>query len=739
MAQRRVWPYRAALLLVPVVVLWHQDNSLFPPPGQIDTWVYLGYFRNLVNFKRDLFAGTYYGSRLTWILPGWVAHSLLPPVAASAALHLGVLLTAVLSLFETLRLTVGRRAAFLTSLIFGFHPQVWYSAGWDYFDGIGIAYFLLTLALVTRAAVEPRRTAALVLAGGAIAGLLYSNLFWVMFVPVLLLLYAALSWKWRGSGVKDIAADVARCAAGFLAVTAVLCAINYALDGNPWFYSPSLHVAPQLVGWKSRPVIPESGYGLVPWLWFPAAACATAVIRWVAQIGKPLRDDDAPLLLYSGLLLLPMAAYCYLEAYRFGVFLAPFYPALLLPQVFLVIGAGFWQHVELASRPVYLATCGAAVLLFGIVWFDSARVLPMWPEAIAPVAITSLAMLAAAQLLRRRAAAAFLAIAGFALLSMEVRYIPARQLTLTPGAPRPDGPHAYRQMLERVLENRRWIESVRHGRPVRFSYDRADPMSEDVVALNATYLYGYTLWTTPFPRLACPDPPPPGTVVVVASKLPDTAETARRTINACAASGGLLALPLASRASPHPSGVYTTAVLTMSRDPARWRWVQPVSDDSGKGSLESIAWDEAAHLFPVDRWRALEPGLGMDLRRTPDGLALKTPKQRYAKAAGYGPLVVRDSGRYTFTLRYRSKSPLFGFGVRAADGATWLATDVLGAPERKVDIDLAAGQQVQIEIVNNHPVDEPAELTILSLQATMLSRTNAAVRARTPGALGTLQ
>src|SRR5215471_19341269 len=104
MAHGRVWPYRAALLLLPIVVLWYQDNSLFPPPGQIDTWVYLGFFRNLVNFKRDLFAGTYYGSRLTWILPGWVVHSLLPPVAASAALHLSVLLTAVLSLFETLRL-----------------------------------------------------------------------------------------------------------------------------------------------------------------------------------------------------------------------------------------------------------------------------------------------------------------------------------------------------------------------------------------------------------------------------------------------------------------------------------------------------------------------------------------------------------------------------------------------------------------------------------------------------------
>ena len=109
-AAGRVWPYRLAVLLLPVMVLWHQDNSLFSPPGQIDTWMYFGYFQNLVNFKRDLFPNLYYGSRLAWILPGWAVHSVLPPVAASAVLHLTVLWVAALSLFQTLLRTaeIGR-------------------------------------------------------------------------------------------------------------------------------------------------------------------------------------------------------------------------------------------------------------------------------------------------------------------------------------------------------------------------------------------------------------------------------------------------------------------------------------------------------------------------------------------------------------------------------------------------------------------------------------------------------
>src|SRR6185369_2418123 len=109
----RIWLYRLVVVLLPLLVLWRQDNSLFPPPGQVDTWVYLGYFRNLAEFKRNLFPDLYYGSRLTLVLPGWAIHSVLPTVTAEAVLHLAVLWTALLSLFETMRLTMGARAALL--------------------------------------------------------------------------------------------------------------------------------------------------------------------------------------------------------------------------------------------------------------------------------------------------------------------------------------------------------------------------------------------------------------------------------------------------------------------------------------------------------------------------------------------------------------------------------------------------------------------------------------------------
>src|SRR5208283_5519114 len=89
-SRRSAIRYMIAVLLLPLIVLWRQDNTLFTGYGYLDPWFYLGFFRNLVEFKRNLFPATYYGSRLSWILPGAAVHGLFAPVAANCVLHLGV-------------------------------------------------------------------------------------------------------------------------------------------------------------------------------------------------------------------------------------------------------------------------------------------------------------------------------------------------------------------------------------------------------------------------------------------------------------------------------------------------------------------------------------------------------------------------------------------------------------------------------------------------------------------------
>ena len=193
----RLWPYIVAVLLLPALVLWRQDNALYTGAGYLDPWFYLGFFRNLANFKGSVFPFTYYGSRLSWILPGALIHTLFPPLAANCILHLAVQSVATVSLFTTLRIAAGARRAFLATMAFSVNPWLWNATGWDYVDGVGVAYCLLTMALLTSAAVQPVKRWTLLAAGMALAALVYSNLFWVALAPLLPLYYMALAWMWR--------------------------------------------------------------------------------------------------------------------------------------------------------------------------------------------------------------------------------------------------------------------------------------------------------------------------------------------------------------------------------------------------------------------------------------------------------------------------------------------------------------------------------------------------------------
>ena len=163
----KVWPYTLAVSLLPLIVLWHRDNALYSPPWYSDPWFYLGFFRNLVEFKGTLFLNYYYGSRLSWILPGFLIHSLFSAVTANCVLHLTVQIVATLSLFSILRLTAGVRRAYLATMVFSVQPWLWVATGWDYPDGAGIAYCLLAMALLTRNALQPVGKWSLLLAGMA--------------------------------------------------------------------------------------------------------------------------------------------------------------------------------------------------------------------------------------------------------------------------------------------------------------------------------------------------------------------------------------------------------------------------------------------------------------------------------------------------------------------------------------------------------------------------------------------
>jgi hypothetical protein len=277
-------------------------------------------------------------------------------------------------------------------------------------------------------------------------------------------------------------------------------------------------------------------------------------------------------------------------------------------------------------------------------------------------------------------------------------------------------------MLERLMETRTWIEGERRNRMVRFWYDRSERPSEDYVALDATYLM-YMLGNAPFPKLACDETIQPDTVVVIPSASAHVAGTAIGALSECASRAALRPNVAGSRTSAHPGGAYTTVLLTLDRDPSKWQHVRPVFDAPGKGALELTGYSAApAAPFPPERWTAMYTDLGTQLHLGTDGTTLLTPKSAHAGAAFYGPLTAPAAGRYHFAMRFRPQSGVFAFGVGSGDGATWLATDVVGHRagldmERECWVDLEKGQEFRIGIANNNTVNIPASLVIKEITA----------------------
>jgi hypothetical protein len=697
----RLWPYVLAVLLLPAIVLWRQDNTLFTGVGYLDPWFYLGFFRNLANFKGSAFPFTYYGSRLSWILPGALLHSLFSPVAANCILHLAVQSVATVSLFTTLRIAAGARRAFLATMVFSVNPWLWFATGWDYVDGVGIAYCLLTMALLTSAAVRPVKRWTLLAAGMALAALVYSNLFWVALAPLMPLYYIALAWMWRRTpAIRSFLSLCLWFGAGCAIVTVVFGGINHLLDGHFWFYAPSVLAALNLVShtspWFQSIWI---NHVLAPWLWFSVIAGCAGLVLLPYRLRRPLTGTNAAGVLFAAQWSLAIAWMGYMQG-RGGVSLGfPFYASYLLPFTFLVIGTSFWPAAEKISQARYLPICCMAAVAFGAVWYDySALILPTWLDAIREVLVGG-CVLALGLALRRRTVGIPLALAGLVIFTSLARF------------GMPQDPHAYRRQYEALMRARERIEAIRNGRYVRFWFDAHDPVikDRDYDALSSTYLWLGSLWGDKFPEPPRNVDVPPGTLFVVLSSQGHDSELAREKLSQCWEPFGMRARLVENDIIERSSYRYVMALLTAEADPARWRPLRAVFDPNGKGHLQPVEESMASVAFPLDVWTGVNERY---LQRVAGGVRVYPPRATDTLVAIYPALVAPAAGKYRFALKYKLENGEPSFGASIGDGSAFPALSSRGHPvenDRETDfwVDLKSGQEIHLGIVNNSE-DRPA-------------------------------
>ncbi|MGL4550380.1 MAG: hypothetical protein ACRC33_04270 [Gemmataceae bacterium] len=363
----------ALLLLMPALLVAADRPSLYSSLWVRDTWVYYGYFLDLPGHLRD-FPDLYYGSRLSVVLPGWLAHRWLPPEFAAPVLHAGLFYATVFSLFVTLGGLIDRRAAALVTVLFGSQGFVRISVISDYADGYVIAYFLLTTAALTRAAASPRRAAWLAAAGAGAMAMVVANLFAAALLPAVLGFYLAVCRRAPAPLFRDALAIAAGGGGLFLA----FCLVNVALGGRLFFPLPSFLFARNHLATDAHPLhlpvskwLPRAGY-----LVLPLACCVGAVILLAGRAaGRVEAYLQWQLLVLVGLLL-SSALYPLVVITQVHFYAVP----LLFPAAALALGGQWRGRADGLSGPGYAATL-LAVALAGVLSQQAAGPGPAPPVA----------------------------------------------------------------------------------------------------------------------------------------------------------------------------------------------------------------------------------------------------------------------------------------------------------------------------------------------------------------------
>jgi hypothetical protein len=231
----------AVLVLIPLVMATVNSNWLFTPIGYLDPWYNVGYF---LHYGDAAFRTAHYKiSRLSWLLPGWVLYLALGPMVANFVLHVGALLVATVFLYLTLSRLVARDLAFLTAVFLTIYFPFHGSAGWDYQTTGSGAFYSVTLYCLTRAGQSEVPATSLLAAGVAYAATFHASILFINMVPVLAghFLVARRSAQ-LPMDLSLVLRAMGLTLAGFLAMTLVLCVINWSVGRHFLFFQPILDI-----------------------------------------------------------------------------------------------------------------------------------------------------------------------------------------------------------------------------------------------------------------------------------------------------------------------------------------------------------------------------------------------------------------------------------------------------------------------------------------------------------------
>ncbi|MEX2303045.1 MAG: hypothetical protein WD733_19035 [Bryobacterales bacterium] len=712
-------PHVYFLALAPLYILLASSNWIFSAPQTIDPWVYHGFFRNLVEYKTALFPGTYYGSRLSWILPGHAAYTLLPPLVANYVLHLGLWYTAVFALYYTLKTTAGRQVALIGSVFLGSFSYFLRPVGSDYVDGPANVYFLLCFAFLTAAAVKERKRLPMVLGGALYAAVVYTNLFTIVFTPVVAVYFALLAYRCRGRITGRSALEsLVWFVSGSAALTAFLAIVNFAIEGSFAFYMPSVYYvlgnAGQPNPWK-LPV--EQWISQAEWLVLPGVVAVSALLALASARFRASTAGPAA----SAAFLLAFLVMIFCEWRGIPVLQYSYYASYLIPPAFLVVGALLQGPLERLSGAAALAL-GFAVLLIVTApfWGFNAHLNQLKADTWPFTPLLFGAVFAVCGLCSGKAAGWSItaALAGCLVTSSSIGYAFGER-------------HQQQNSFARIAQAAVTVDEVRDDDFIWFWYSKKDPHFGEFNALHSIYLWGYTMIGDEFPSLKPDAVIADGALVVIPSSSGEVLSCATQTLD----SRLFTAEPIERREITGGGTSYSLWFVRLKFDSGRLERLALQPCGSGNCSTLAAAGESAHAQLPLEGWHPSSlPQTTVE--RESEGVAITTALTREGYAAKYGPLVAETRGRYVFKLQYVLAKGGIAFGAKPADESRWLSRASIpvtqpGERTAVLSLEAEAGEPFWLMISNDHPVgDHASQYLILELEAYRFPLEEAAAQAR---------
>ena len=674
------------LLAFPFALVSANSNWLYSPLGWVDQWVYFGYFLHLQPFKADLFPNLYYGTRLPWILPGYVVHRLFDVMTAKYVLHFGFYYLAVFPMYCLLKRAAGRRTALLGAVLFATHAAFLLAIGWDYMDGAGITYNLLGLASMARGASSKQPWPWIALAGAAGAAMVYTNLFLICFMPCVFVFYLFLRYKPDQPGkLRLLLTSGLWFGAGAAVLTIALGVINDSLDGNFWFYGPSI-VA--FIGLAAHPN-PWRANGLgwlrtAYWLGIPVVTGACGLLYLALRIQRRLMhwgDSCTAFVSLYHVELIGMIVWYWISGVGLQL---NFYVSYLLPLMFLAIGCMLVTALDEWRAWVYwlLILGTAGMFAFSLNLADGTFASRLHHAGLAVIVLCPMVGLCLTVVFYRRQPVILAALAGLWLYQVGYSGMAA------------PNPHNRQTFLRTVrASNIVWSHIQEERRPVLFWYGSKEPGTMEFMSLNSIFLYEYSMLSTDFPstgpRLQ------PGGIAVILSDHPGVLGEADRALaplqmktevlaeNDIASDGVSYRMTFVRFAEPTPEHLQPLAVSMVD----------------GVAKL-TLATPAEPRELPQDKWSSVQV--------RSDGLFTTMAQQRYTWGPRYVPLVASRSGLYRFTLKYKVIEGGLLFGGMATDMTRALGRSPIPRPTGQTQTvvysqQLTAGEGVVLLIANDPP------------------------------------